>query len=326
MAEPLLEVRNLKVEFRTRRQALTAIHDVSFDVFPATTLGIVGESGCGKSVTATSLLRLLPRETSRVCPGSVVRLHGKDLLEMSDREFRQIRGNKISMIFQDPMTALNPVYTIGDQLIEMLTAHRHMKRSEAFERGVEMLEKMGIPSPRQRMKEYPHQLSGGMRQRVMIAMALSCDPELLIADEPTTALDVTIQAQILELMGKLKEQFHTAIMLITHDMGVIAEMADEVMVMYAGEVVEYAPVTELFDHPRHPYTQGLLRSIPRLDQDAQELYTIEGTVPGLNEMPEGCRFAGRCPYATEHCRASAPPLREAAPGIKVRCWRCGEEA
>ena len=326
MAEPLLEVRNLKVEFRTRKQALTAIHDVSFDVFPATTLGIVGESGCGKSVTATSLLRLLPRETSRVCPGSVVRLHGKDLLEMSDREFRQIRGNKISMIFQDPMTALNPVYTIGDQLIEMLTAHRHMKRSEAFERGVEMLEKMGIPSPRQRMKEYPHQLSGGMRQRVMIAMALSCDPELLIADEPTTALDVTIQAQILELMGKLKEQFHTAIMLITHDMGVIAEMADEVMVMYAGEVVEYAPVTELFDHPRHPYTQGLLRSIPRLDQDAQELYTIEGTVPGLNEMPEGCRFAGRCPYATEHCRASAPPLREAAPGIKVRCWRCGEEA
>ena len=326
MAEPLLEVRNLKVEFRTRKQALTAIHDVSFDVFPATTLGIVGESGCGKSVTATSLLRLLPRETSRVCPGSVVRLHGKDLLEMSDREFRQIRGNKISMIFQDPMTALNPVYTIGDQLIEMLIAHRHMKRSEAFERGVEMLEKMGIPSPRQRMKEYPHQLSGGMRQRVMIAMALSCDPELLIADEPTTALDVTIQAQILELMGKLKEQFHTAIMLITHDMGVIAEMADEVMVMYAGEVVEYAPVTELFDHPRHPYTQGLLRSIPRLDQDAQELYTIEGTVPGLNEMPEGCRFAGRCPYATEHCRASAPPLREAAPGIKVRCWRCGEEA
>ena len=326
MAEPLLEVRNLKVEFRTRKQALTAIHDVSFDVFPATTLGIVGESGCGKSVTATSLLRLLPRETSRVCPGSVVRLHGKDLLEMSDREFRQIRGNKISMIFQDPMTALNPVYTIGDQLIEMLTAHRHMKRSEAFERGVEMLEKMGIPSPRQRMKEYPHQLSGGMRQRVMIAMALSCDPELLIADEPTTALDVTIQAQILELMGRLKEQFHTAIMLITHDMGVIAEMADEVMVMYAGEVVEYAPVTELFDHPRHPYTQGLLRSIPRLDQDAQELYTIEGTVPGLNEMPEGCRFAGRCPYATEHCRASAPPLREAAPGIKVRCWRCGEEA
>ena len=326
MAEPLLEVRNLKVEFRTRKQALTAIHDVSFDVFPATTLGIVGESGCGKSVTATSLLRLLPRETSRVCPGSVVRLHGKDLLEMSDREFRQIRGNKISMIFQDPMTALNPVYTIGDQLIEMLTAHRHMKRSEAFERGVEMLEKMGIPSPRQRMKEYPHQLSGGMRQRVMIAMALSCDPELLIADEPTTALDVTIQAQILELMGKLKEQFHTAIMLITHDMGVIAEMADEVMVMYAGEVVEYAPVTELFDHPRNPYTQGLLRSIPRLDQDAQELYTIEGTVPGLNEMPEGCRFAGRCPYATEHCRASAPPLREAAPGIKVRCWRCGEEA
>ena len=326
MAEPLLEVRNLKVEFRTRKQALTAIHDVSFDVFPATTLGIVGESGCGKSVTATSLLRLLPRETSRVCPGSVVRLHGKDLLEMSDREFRQIRGNKISMIFQDPMTALNPVYTIGDQLIEMLTAHRHMKRSEAFERGVEMLEKMGIPSPRQMMKEYPHQLSGGMRQRVMIAMALSCDPELLIADEPTTALDVTIQAQILELMGKLKEQFHTAIMLITHDMGVIAEMADEVMVMYAGEVVEYAPVTELFDHPRHPYTQGLLRSIPRLDQDAQELYTIEGTVPGLNEMPEGCRFAGRCPYATEHCRASAPPLREAAPGIKVRCWRCGEEA
>ena len=326
MAEPLLEVRNLKVEFRTRKQALTAIHDVSFDVFPATTLGIVGESGCGKSVTATSLLRLLPRETSRVCPGSVVRLHGKDLLEMSDREFRQIRGNKISMIFQDPMTALNPVYTIGDQLIEMLTAHRHMKRSEAFERGVEMLEKMGIPSPRQRMKEYPHQLSGGMRQRVMIAMALSCDPELLIADEPTTALDVTIQAQILELMGKLKEQFHTAIMLITHDMGVIAEMADEVMVMYAGEVVEYAPVTDLFDHPRHPYTQGLLRSIPLLDQDAQELYTIEGTVPGLNEMPEGCRFAGRCPYATEHCRASAPPLREAAPGIKVRCWRCGEEA
>ena len=325
MAEPLLEVRNLKVEFRTRKQALTAIHDVSFDVAPGTTLGIVGESGCGKSVTATSILRLLPKETSRICPGSVVRLHGEDLLSMSDKAFRTIRGNRISMIFQDPMTALNPVYTIGDQLIEMMTAHRRMKRSEAFERGVDMLDKMGIPSPRQRMKEYPHQLSGGMRQRVMIAMALCCDPELLIADEPTTALDVTIQAQILELMGRLKEQFHTAIMLITHDMGVIAEMADEVMVMYAGEVVEYAPVTELFDHPRHPYTQGLLRSIPRLDQDTQELYTIEGTVPGLNEMPEGCRFAGRCPYASQRCRDCAPQLQEAVPGVKVRCWRCGEE-
>ena len=325
MNETLLEVKDLKVSFATYAGQVQAVRGVNFSLAKGEILAVVGESGCGKSVTAKSIIGLNPTPPSHVDGGQIL-LNGQDLVKLKEKEMRKLRGKNIGMIFQDPMTSLDPTKQIGYQIIEAIVRHEKVSRKEAYARSVEMPELVGVNNPTQRMKQYPHEFSGGMRQRAMIAMSLVCNPQLLIADEPTTALDVTIQAQILELMGKLKEQFHTAIMLITHDMGVIAEMADEVMVMYAGEVVEYAPVTELFDHPRHPYTQGLLRSIPRLDQDAQELYTIEGTVPGLNEMPEGCRFAGRCPYATEHCRASAPPLREAAPGIKVRCWRCGEEA
>lgn len=321
MSNKLLEVKNLQVDFLIGKKSLTAIHGVSFTVEEGTTLGIVGESGCGKSVTATSIFRLLPKQTSKVGEQSEIKLYGEDVLKMSEKQMREIRGNKISMIFQDPMTSLNPVYTIGDQLIEMILAHKKISKKEAFEESVVMLEKMGIPSPRQRMKEYPHQLSGGMRQRVMIAMALSCNPALLIADEPTTALDVTIQAQILELMGNLKKEFNTAIMLITHDMGVIAGMADYVMVMYAGEVVEYGKVEAIFDSPRHPYTQGLLKSIPRLDQDTELLYTIEGTVPGLDEMPEGCRFSNRCPHCTEKCVKFPPKVTTMEDGTKVRCWK-----
>ena len=300
-----LSVRGVSKRFDAGDRAVTAIEDVSFDVPRGAFVSILGPSGCGKSTLFNIIAGLLSPS------GGDVLLEGASIVG---------RAGQVGYMLQKDL--LLPWRTIEDNITLGQTL-RGVKKRKARANAAALMDRCGLTGFE---KKKPHQLSGGMRQRVMIAMALSCDPELLIADEPTTALDVTIQAQILELMGKLKEQFHTAIMLITHDMGVIAEMADEVMVMYAGEVVEYAPVTELFDHPRHPYTQGLLRSIPRLDQDAQELYTIEGTVPGLNEMPEGCRFAGRCPYATEHCRASAPPLREAAPGIKVRCWRCGEEA
>lgn len=322
MARSILEVEKLRVNFKIDKKVTSAVEDVTFKIDEGMTLGVVGESGCGKSVTATSIMGLLPKAVGSIAEGKII-LDGKDLTSMKSEELRKIRGDKISMIFQEPMTSLNPVYTIEKQLSEMIMSHNKMTKKEAFEKGVEMLEKVGIPSPRQRMKEYPHQLSGGMRQRVMIAMALSCDPLLLIADEPTTALDVTIQAQILELMAELKEKMNTAIMLITHDMGVVAEVADYVMVMYAGKVVEYADVKTIFKNPKHPYTIGLLKSIPRLDQDMDELFTIEGTVPSLTDMPEGCRFSTRCPYCTEKCKNQDPGLI-ISENTQVRCWKYAE--
>ncbi len=325
--DTLLKVEDLQVDFLIGKQRLTAVHDIRFSVRKGHTLAIVGESGCGKSVTATSVMRLLPKQTSVIAGGKIL-LNGKDLLQMTEKEMRKVRGRQISMIFQDPMTALNPVYTIGDQLMEMYRNHNKVSKTQAYEKAVSMLELVGIPLPRQRMKEFPHQLSGGMRQRVMIAMALSCGPDLLIADEPTTALDVTIQAQILGEMRKLKEELGTAILLITHDMGVVAEMADEVMVMYAGEVVEYGTVENIFDRPAHPYTRGLLKSIPSLDKDVDEdLFTIEGMVPSLDEFTVSCRFANRCPYASEECRQKAVPMTEISDGHRVRCfWAAGKEA
>ncbi|MGN0340518.1 MAG: ABC transporter ATP-binding protein [Lachnospira sp.] len=319
MAKAVLEVDHLRVNFKINNQETSAIEDVTFKIEEGMTLGVVGESGCGKSVTATSIMGLLPPSVGKIAEGKII-LDGQELTAMKPDELRKIRGDKISMIFQEPMTSLNPVYTIEKQLTEMIMSHKKMSRKEAFEKGVEMLEKVGIPSPRQRMKEYPHQLSGGMRQRVMIAMALSCDPLLLIADEPTTALDVTIQAQILDLMLDLKKKMNTVIMLITHDMGVVAEVADYVMVMYAGKVVEYADVRTIFKNPKHPYTVGLLKSIPRLDQDVAHLYTIEGTVPSLTEMPKGCRFSTRCKECMEKCKNEDPGLVD-VDGAKVRCWK-----
>jgi len=323
MSEPFFEVKNLRVNFLVGRNKLTAVHDISFSMNEGETLCVVGESGCGKTVTANTILRLLPKHTSEVADGAVL-LRGKNLLEASEAEIREIRGNKISMIFQEPMTSLNPVYTIGKQMIETIQAHRKMSKRDAFERSVEMLSMVEIPEARQRMQAYPHQLSGGLRQRVIIAMALSCEPELLIADEPTTALDVTIQAQVLSLMNKLKTELHTAVLLVTHDMGVVADMADQVVVMYAGEIVEHDTVRGIFKNPLHPYTQGLLASIPRMDKRVEQLYAIQGVVPSLKNFPKGCRFSTRCPECREKCREEAPPLIE-RDGKRIRCWNyCGE--
>lgn len=323
--ELVLDVKNLQVQFRVDKNTwLTAIEDVSFQVKRKKILCIVGESGCGKSVTASTLMRLLPKQSSRISRGEIL-LDGKNIVQMSDKEMRRIRGERISMIFQEPMTSLNPVYRIGDQMIEVFRAHnRRMSRKEAWQKGVFMLEKVGIPAPEERMWNFPHQLSGGMRQRIMIAMALSAEPDILIADEPTTALDVTIQAQVLELMRQLQEDMGTAVVLITHDMGVVAEMADEVMVMYAGEVVEQADVKQIFEDPRHPYTQGLLESLTRADRDMEELLSIKGSVPSLDQMPSGCRFSNRCPYSCEHCVQQHPALTEVEQGWLVRCHRMAE--
>lgn len=321
MSDVVLNVEHLQVQFKvSKKTTLTAVNDVTFQVKKGETLGIVGESGCGKSVTANTILRLLPKQTSIISGGRIL-MEGQDLVKISDKEMRALRGKKISMIFQEPMTSLNPVYRIGDQLVEMYQANSSISKKEAWKKSVEMLEKVGIPSPEQRMYEYPHQLSGGMRQRVMIAMALSAQPQLLIADEPTTALDVTIQAQVLDLMKELQEKMNTAIMLITHDMGVVAETADYVMVMYAGEVVEYGDVRTIFTKPSHPYTQGLLASLPRVDKDMERLNTIEGTVPSLGNMPEGCRFSNRCPYCVEQCMKEKPLLKD-YDGHQIRCFRC----
>lgn len=320
----LLEVKNLEVSFRlSRKQKVTGIKDVSFSVEKGETLCVVGESGCGKSVTANSILRLLPRESSRIEQGEIL-FEGEDLTKLSESEMRKVRGRRISMIFQEPMTSLNPVQTIGKQLIEMYRAHSSIPKKEAFDAAAEMLAKVGIPEPQRRMREYPHQLSGGMRQRVMIAMALSAKPEILIADEPTTALDVTVQAQVFALMKELQKELNTALLLITHDMGVVAEMADNVMVMYAGEVVEYDTAEHIFNRPLHPYTQGLLKSIPRTDQDIERLYTIEGTVPALTEMPQGCHFSTRCQYCTARCRDEKPQLVQIG-SRKIRCFKVEEE-
>ncbi len=320
MAEPVLQVEHLKFVFnKGKKEKITAIDDVSFKIDAGSTLCVVGESGCGKSVTATSILQLMPKSLGYIESGSI-KLNGRELTSMSSKELRKIRGNKISMIFQEPMSSLNPVYRIGDQMIELIRAHRKISKAEAKKIAVEMLAKVGISSPELRVNEYPHQLSGGMRQRVMIAMALSCKPELLIADEPTTALDVTIQAQILQIINDLKKELNTAVMLITHDMGVVAEVSDYVMVMYAGQVVEYDATANVFHHPLHPYTRGLLNSIPRLDKEQDTLAMIEGTVPGLTNMPKGCRFCTRCPECMDICKERDPELVDVN-GHQVRCHK-----
>ncbi len=315
---PLLEVNDLRTSFFTPEGEVKAVNGVSFSVEKGKTLGIVGESGCGKSITSLSIMRLLG-ETGTIVGGDI-RLRGEDLLSKSEREMRQMRGKDMSMIFQEPMTSLNPVYTVGEQIAEALRIHEGMNRRAALNKAVEMIDRVGIPSPRARVRQFPFELSGGMRQRIMIAMALACNPSLLIADEPTTALDVTIQAQILELMKKLQEDFHTTILLITHDLGVVAEMCDQVAVMYAGKIVEYADVETLFETPRHPYTKGLIDSLPLHMEDQDELKAIPGTVPNPLNMPKGCPFAPRCPFARSLCHDELPDLRDVAGKEKVRCW------
>ncbi len=320
MADKVLEVKDLNTHFFTDEGVVKSVDGVSFHIDSEETLGIVGESGCGKSVTSLSIMQLVPNPPGKIVGGEIL-FQGDNLLKKTPDQMRKIRGNDIAMIFQEPMTSLNPVYTIGDQIAESIILHQKLTKREAFQRAVDMLRLVGIPSPERRAREYPHQMSGGMRQRVMIAMALSCNPKLLIADEPTTALDVTIQAQILDLMRKLKSEFHTAIMLITHDLGVVAEMTDRVAVMYAGKVVEECDTVDLFREPLHPYTTGLLESIPRLDVGTQEkLHVIEGTVPNLLHLPQGCSFAPRCPKAMDICRREAPVLTEVSDGRKVSCW------
>jgi len=322
----LLEVENLGTWFYTRQGIVKAVDGVDFGVASGETLAIVGESGCGKSMTALSLMRLIPDPPGRIVSGAI-KLGGKDLLKLSEEEMRKVRGNEISMIFQEPMTSLNPVMTIGKQISEALILHRDMDKKAAWKRAVEMLDLVKIPEPQQRVKEYPHQLSGGMRQRAMIAMALACNPKVLIADEPTTALDVTIQAQILELILELQREFGAAVILITHDLGVVAETARRVIVMYAGRKVEEAEVGELFAHPLHPYTRGLLNSIPRLDllrgenvADTGRLQEIPGIVPPLFALPEGCAFAPRCPRADDKCRVDRPAYEQLKNGHWVACW------
>ena len=317
---PLLEVRNLKTYFDTEGGVYRAVDGVSFSVAPGRTLGIVGESGCGKSVTSLSVMGLVQEPPGRRAGGEVL-FEGRDLLKKSRSEMEDLRGSSIAMIFQEPMTSLNPVYRVGDQIVEGLRRHRGLSRTAARQRALEMLKLVRIPSPETRIDAYPHEMSGGMRQRAMIAMALACEPKLLIADEPTTALDVTIQAQILDLMRDLRARTGTAIILITHDLGVIAEMADEVAVMYAGKIVEMADVATLFSDAQHPYMLGLLASVPRLDQDKKRLSTIEGMVPAPDQMPSGCRFAPRCALADARCRNEEPALRPLKPGHVVACWK-----
>ena len=316
----VLQVRGLRTEFSTDEGRFPAVDGVDFDVEAGRTLAIVGESGCGKSVTALSIMGLVPNPPGRIASGSI-RFEGRELVGASKRELLQLRGNGMAMIFQEPMSSLNPAYTIGDQIVEGLLRHLPLSRAQAKERAIEVLRQVRIPAPEQRFHEYPHKLSGGMRQRAMIAMALACRPRLLIADEPTTALDVTIQAQILELMRALQAETGTAIILITHDLGVVAEVADEVAVMYAGRIVERAPVQALFDAPQHPYTVGLLGSIPRLDLAQERLASIEGQVPHPLRRPPGCNFADRCPFAIAQCRAEVPPLREVQGAHLSACWR-----
>ncbi len=320
-AERLLEIRGLKTHFATDDGMVQAVDGVDLAVDRGETLGVVGESGCGKTVTAMSVLKLIAMPPGRIVAGEIL-WQGRDLVPLAAREMRKIRSKEIGIVFQEPMTSLNPVYTIGEQIAEVVRLHEGLGRRAARDRTIEMLRLVRIPNPERRVRDYPHQFSGGMRQRVMIAMALSCNPKLLIADEPTTALDVTIQAQILDLLAEMKSRLGMAIMLITHAMGVVAETAQRVVVMYAGKVVEEAPVGELFARPRHPYTQGLIRSIPRLDADgarADRLEAIAGVVPSLVDPAPGCRFAPRCRFARQICTAATPPLREIAPGHKVAC-------
>jgi peptide/nickel transport system ATP-binding protein len=317
----LLDIRGLKTHFKTDDGWLHAVDGVDISIDRGETVGVVGESGCGKSVTAKTVMKLIDMPPGKIVAGQVL-WKGRDLVPLPAEAMRKIRAKEISIIFQEPMTSLNPVFTVGEQIAESLRLHEGLSRRDALDRAVEMLKLVRIPTPERRIKDYPHQFSGGMRQRVMIAIALACKPQLVIADEPTTALDVTIQAQILDLLQRLKDEFGMAVMLITHAMGVVAEVAQRVVVMYAGKVVEEAPVRELFAHPRHPYTQGLIRSIPRIDLDAKHktrLEAIPGTVPKLIEPAEGCRFAARCKFAKAECLQATPPLREAASGHRVAC-------
>jgi peptide/nickel transport system ATP-binding protein/oligopeptide transport system ATP-binding protein len=317
--ERVLEIKGLTTQFQTRRGVVTAVDGIDLTLDRGETLGIVGESGCGKSVTALSILGLLPKPAGRIAAGGIF-FDGKDLARLREAELRHIRGNDISMIFQEPMTSLNPVYTVGFQVQEAIRKHRHMNKRDSRTEAVKMLRWVGIPEPESRIDDYPHQMSGGMRQRVMIAMALSCHPQIMIADEPTTALDVTIQAQILDLIGRLKEEIGMSVLLITHDLGVVAEISQRVMVMYAGKVVESADAEALFANPAHPYTVSLFKSLPKIGGREGALEAIPGVVPGLLDLPEGCAFRDRCFQAHSRCR-QAPPWQEIRPGHRVRCWK-----
>lgn len=325
--ESLLRVNDLRTFFDTDDGEVRAVDGVSFEVAKGKTLGIVGESGCGKSMTAFSILRLVPQPPGRIAGGEIW-FRDRNLLTLSDAQIRSTRGNDIAMIFQEPMTSLNPVFTIGEQIAEAVRLHQKADRKAAWARSVELLEMVGMPLPEERAKSYPHELSGGMRQRAMIAMAISCNPALLIADEPTTALDVTIQAQILDVLRRLQDELGMALILITHDLGVVAEMAHDVVVMYAGQVVEQAGVHELFNNPRHPYTRGLLHSVPTLTTETEQLATIEGVVPDPTRYPSGCRFADRCDYAIEPCHANAQDLSDTSTAHLVRCaeWNRVEQS
>lgn len=317
--KPVLEVKGLKTHLTTKNGVSKAVDGIDFSLYKGETLGIVGESGCGKSMTSLSILRLIPSPPGKIVDGSIL-FKGKNIVEMSEDQLRKIRGNEISMIFQEPMTSLNPVIPVGEQIAEALRLHQKLGKKEAWQKSIEMLKLVGIPSPEKRAKQEPFQLSGGMRQRVMIAMALACRPEVLIADEPTTALDVTIQAQILELIKDLQTKIGMGVIMITHDLGVVAETCDKVAVMYAGNIVEHAPTEQLFSDPKHPYTKGLLNSLPRIYEDQDELATIEGNVPSPYNLPEGCRFASRCGHREAICDRKLPELIEQSNGVKVRCW------
>ena len=317
---PLLRIENLNVQFHTAEGVHKAVRDVSISLYPGETLGIVGESGSGKSVTSLAVMRLIPSPPGKITTGRIM-FGNRDLLRLTDNEICSIRGNEISMIFQEPMTSLNPIHTCGAQITEPLLLHKNYTKKDALKRALELMTMVGIPIPAQRLKEYPHQLSGGMRQRVMIAMALACRPKLLIADEPTTALDVTIQAQILQLLKNLREEINSAIIMITHDLGVISEICQRVVVMYAGQVVEISPLSKLYAQPYHPYSEGLLLSIPVIRKVKKRLFSIEGTVPNPFDLPVGCSFAPRCGYAEEYCRTHPPALMALPDGRAVRCWR-----
>lgn len=322
---PLLSVKNLQTFFHTDQGMARAVDGISFDVFPGKTLALVGESGCGKSVSALSILRLVPSPPG-VVRADALRFAGKDLLALNPREMRRIRGNDITMIFQEPMTSMNPVFRIGHQIAAVLRLHRGLSAAEARRECIALLDRVGIPAAARRVDDYPHQMSGGMLQRVMIAMALACNPKLLIADEPTTALDVTIQAQILDLLRELQQETGMAILLITHDLGIVAETANELVVMYAGQKAEQGPVKEIFAGPMHPYTRGLFASLPALQPHKQRLYTIRGSVPAATAFPQGCRFHPRCPYAMDRCKTDAPPFIENSRGHGAACWLHNHDA
>ena len=323
-AETILEIKDLCVEFQTVEGTVHAVDHLNYTLHKGEKLGIVGESGSGKSVSSLGMMQLIPNPPGRITGGEIL-YHGKDLVKASEKEMQKIRGNEISMIFQEPMTSLNPIIKCGRQIAESLRLHRGMKKKEALEEAVRMMRAVGIANPEVRAHEYPHQMSGGMRQRVMIAMALACQPQILIADEPTTALDVTIQAQILDLIRELNESMGTSVVFITHDLGVVSELCDTVIVMYTGHIVEQAPVKELFESPKHPYTKGLLNAIPKITRERNPLETIEGMVPNPTERIEGCSFSPRCPYATDQCRKAEPPMTELSDGRLVRCWQYAKE-